>query len=140
MQAAGYRHYQVHDFDYDHSRKSTPLTARAEHYPIVFMEPLPREAEAVLGLDVNAVQFLGPQLQNAGSKVKAWSTGPFRLIEGEIAYGMTIPVYQLGGQSSNKSWPLYAGLVIKAKDLMPQLQDFPPGWQVSMDYTGSAAV
>nr|WP_314900197.1 sensor domain-containing diguanylate cyclase [uncultured Deefgea sp.] len=137
MRAAGYRGFKVHDFDYDKTRKTIPLTNREVHFPIVFMEPLPREADAVLGLDVNAINFLSPQLQDAGRQVKAWSTGPFQLIEGDIAYGVTIPVYQLGGQKSDGSWPLYAGLVIKAKDLMPQMQGFLPGWQVSMDYIGS---
>jgi diguanylate cyclase (GGDEF)-like protein len=137
MRAAGYRGFKVHDFDYEKTRKTTALKVRDVHFPIVFMAPLPREAEDVLGLDVNAVHFLSPQLQNSGNQVKAWSTGPFRLIEGEIAYGITIPVYQLGGQKPDASWPLYAGLVIKANSLMPQLQDLAPGWQVSMDYIGS---
>ena len=138
MRAAGYHQFQVHDFDYDFRRQSIPLNTRPVHFPIVFMEPMPRAAEAVLGLDINAVHFLGPQLQNASSKVRAWSTGPFKLIEGDIAYGMTIPVYQLGGQNSDSSWPLYAGLVVTANALMPNLHDFPPGWQFSMHYTGSA--
>ncbi|MBM5572629.1 MULTISPECIES: sensor domain-containing diguanylate cyclase [Deefgea] len=138
MRAAGYRGFQVHDFDYDKTRKSLPLKVSAVHFPIVFMAPLPREAEQVLGLDVNAVHFLSPQLQNSGQQVKGWSTGPFRLIEGDIAYGLTIPVYQLGGQNPDSSWPLYAGLVIKAKDIIAKLQDFPPGWQVRMEYIGVA--
>ncbi|MGL4995700.1 MAG: diguanylate cyclase domain-containing protein [Deefgea sp.] len=137
MRAAGYRGFQVHDFDYDKTRKTTPLKVRDVHFPIVFMEPLPREAEDVLGLDVNAIHFLSPQLHQSGNQVKAWSTGPFQLIEGDVAYGITIPVYQLGGQQPDSSWPLYAGLVIKAKNLMPQLQEFPPGWQVRMEYIGS---
>lgn len=137
MRAAGYPGFQVHDFDYDKTRKTTPLKVRGVHFPIVFMAPLPREAEQVLGLDVNAVHFLSPQLQNSGHQVKAWSTGPFRLIEGDLAYGLTLPVYQLGGQNPDASWPLYAGLVIKATALMPKLQDFPPGWQVRMDYLGA---
>lgn len=140
LQTAGYHQFRIHDFDYDQRRQSTPLTDRPVHFPIVFMEPMPREAEAVMGLDINAVHFLAPQLQNAGHKIKAWSTGPFQLIEGDIAYGMTIPVYQLGGQNTDASWPLYAGLVIKAQALMPNLHDFPPGWQSSMDYIGRAEV
>ncbi len=137
MRAAGYHGFQVHDFDYDKTRKTTPLKVRDVHFPIVFMEPLPREATDVLGLDVNAIHFLSPQLQNSGNQVRAWSTGPFKLIEGDIAYGLTIPVYQLGGQHADQSWPLYAGLVLKAKDLMPKLHDFPAGWQVRMEYIGS---
>ena len=136
MRAAGYRGFQVHDFDYDKTRKPRPLKVSDVHFPIVFMEPLPREAADVLGLDVNAVNFLSPQLLTSGQQVKAWSTGPFRMIEGEIAYGITIPVYQLGGQQPDRSWPLYAGLVLKAKDLMPKLRDFPAGWQVRMAYIG----
>lgn len=137
MRAAGYRGFTVHDFDYENTRKSIPLEISDVHYPIVFMEPLPREAEEVLGLDVNAINFLSPQLVKSGQEVKAWSTGPFRMIEGDIAYGITIPVYQLGGQNPDKSWPLYAGLVLKAKDLMPNLQGFPPGWHVQVNYIGS---
>jgi diguanylate cyclase (GGDEF)-like protein len=137
MRDAGYRGFKVHDYDYEKMRQSTPLEAKDVHYPIVFMEPLPREAEEVLGLDVNAINFLSPQLTKAGQEVKAWSTGPFRMIEGDIAYGITIPVYQLGGQNPDKSWPLYAGLVLKAKELMPNLQDFPPGWNVRVSYIGT---
>ncbi len=138
MRSAGYPQFRVHDFDFNQRSRSLPKNRRDTYFPIVFMEPLPSDIEAVLGLDIGAVYFLWPQLEVAGKKVKAWSTGPFQMIEGDIAYGMTIPVYQLGGQNSDNSWPLYTGLVIKASSLIPSLHDLAPGWQFSMNYTGSA--
>ncbi|QLG87098.1 sensor domain-containing diguanylate cyclase [Chitinibacter bivalviorum] len=127
--------FQVHDFDYDGKRSNLPLKYRDFHYPITFMEPLPPSALNVLGLDIDAVNFLRSNREKSGGNARPYSTPPFRLIEGDIAYGMTLPTYYIN--HSDNSWPSYVGLVIKASSLQPNLAELPEGWLVRMQHASA---
>lgn len=89
---AGNANFQIRTFGYNSDRKWHAVEDKPVYYPIIFMEPMRPESAEVLGLDVGSVDFLRPAILEAVRKKRAVSTRPFRLVEGNLAYVIFMPV------------------------------------------------
>lgn len=97
---AGFDHFQIKTFGYDSDRKWHAAAGRPIYYPIVFMEPMRPTSAEVLGLDVGSVPFLHPAIVKSIKTQSPIATRPFRLVEGELAYVIFLPVHSSSSRTS----------------------------------------
>ena len=84
--------FTVKSFSYDSDRKWQPVGDKPFYYPIVFIAPLHRDSEDILGLDVDSVSFLRKALRASLHRSRPVSSHPFRLVEGNLAYVVFCPI------------------------------------------------
>lgn len=88
--------FSVKSFSYGNERKWLPLKDKPYYYPIVFMAPMTEKSRQVIGLDVESVPFLRRAMFASLQKTMPVSTHPFRLVEGNTAYVVFLPIQDAG--------------------------------------------
>jgi PAS domain S-box-containing protein len=85
--------FVVKDVSHGAERGWHPVPARPVYYPITFMEPLPKEARPVLGLDVYAENKFRSAIDEAVSTGIPSVSAPFELFNGDRAYLIFKAIY-----------------------------------------------
>jgi diguanylate cyclase (GGDEF)-like protein len=131
MRQAGNADFTIHFFSYDTDRKIVAAPPRPYYYPIVFVEPEPAQASAILGLDVvgssNILEDAMARSFTSGTEVASL---PFDLLEGRRGYVLYRPVAASPGSEpieSSMQQPVYALLVVDAAQLIPDWVHETPG-------------
>ncbi|WP_035055856.1 sensor domain-containing diguanylate cyclase [Andreprevotia chitinilytica] len=141
MRLLGNPGFTVHAFSDNGARQIEPLPKRDDYYPIVFMEPMRPGSEQILGLDVDFNRFLRSP-RRSGTSDAPVATEPFRLVEGDWAYGMTRPAgFEQLGIDRHTANParFYVGVVIKTSSLEPDPRLLPPGLRIVVHYADNEA-
>jgi diguanylate cyclase (GGDEF)-like protein len=89
----GWVDFQVKAFDYAGERKWRSLAEVENYYPLIYIYPLREASKEVLGLDMAAHEHLNIPLQRAIASGSYQTSTPFKLVEGNEAYVMFLPVY-----------------------------------------------
>ena len=88
----GYAGFEVKAFDYQGQRQWRSLPELRRYYPLVYLSPLAEESRVVLGLDLASHDFLDKPMQRALATGEYQTSVPFKLVEGDDAYVMFMPV------------------------------------------------
>ena len=124
--------FKVKAFRYESDRQWQGVKKVPYHLLIVFMEPLTSESRKVLGLDIGSNEFLMRSLQKSEQERRMVSTDPFKLVQGQLAYLLQIPITQ---PEDNRVFPVrnsgaeggFVELVILADTLLDKSVHVLPG-------------
>lgn len=129
----GYPEFSVKAFDYSENREWRTLPKLERYYPLIFIHPLLEESRPVLGLDMASHEHLLAPLKRAITTGSYQTSLPFRLIEGDDAYVMFMPVHsdkKVTGSSDGTlslSAPKYLTLIVlRAEQLFSQIEELLP--------------
>lgn len=140
MRAQGYPEFRIHGFDYERREPVESLPARADYYPIRFVEPETPATRKLLGLDLAfGSDVLVETVLAALNTPRAIASRPFTLMEGGKGYVLYRPV-ALTQTQANSRYPIsFAMLVVRADTLLPDWLLTAPGYQVSLSYVSELA-
>ncbi|GAO34750.1 hypothetical protein SCT_0130 [Sulfuricella sp. T08] len=132
--ASGLPEFQIRSFSYDSGRSWRSIDDKPWYYPIVLMEPMPKESKGILGLDMDSVPSMRLAMNASGHHEHTVATHPFRLVQGDSAYVMfrpVVPLHTTGARSGDET-RLFASLVIKTQSILPSLGADLPGLRFSL--------
>lgn len=120
--------FTVKAFDYVSRRTWRPLPEKQYYYPLIYLYPLAKKSRQVLGLDLTSHEHIRKPLERAIKTGSYQTSVPFRLIEGDKAYLMFLPVSSLQNERRIKNaqalQPKYLVLIVLLADhLMADLDD-----------------
>lgn len=124
-------------FDYQERRVVTPLPARDEYFPVLFVEPMTLGGARVIGLDIGYVDFQRETLLASADAGRAVASRPYPLIEGQMGYLLVRPAEDRLDVRDRYDSPAaaprrFVGMVVNSEVFAPQLADLPDGMRVRM--------
>ncbi len=118
--------FEIRQFSYKGTRTWQRPPRKEHYYPIVFMAPEPPRSRDVYGLDIDSLDNLKQALLRSEREGTPISSGPFRTVEGDIAYIMFRPVISSFARTTRVQDEIspevsYALLVVRTGELLPAL-------------------
>ncbi len=114
--------FTVKAFDYVSRRDWRPLPRKPYYFPLIYLYPLAEKSRQVLGLDLTSHEHIKKPLERAIKSGSYQTSVPFRLIEGEQAYLMFLPVSSLqndhGIKNAHPPQPRYLVLIVLLADYL----------------------
>lgn len=112
--------FAIKAFDYADERTWKALPQKPYYFPLIYQYPLREASRQVLGLDLTSHEHIRKPLQRAIKTGTYQTSVPFRLIEGDKAYLMFLPVSSLQNHRRMKNarplQPNYLVLIVLLAD------------------------
>ena len=126
--ARRYPGYSIKRFSYESNRVWQRAPDAAYYYPLVFQEPLLKDEENLLGLDIHSSEHLKIAMEASLKHGQPVATTPFELAEGGKGYVLHRPVNEGDPAAVDSAAPAaYVLLALKSRRSFSGLHERPAG-------------